>query len=75
MAYEWQTQEQSRIDAIPQRDNRDVFTGREQQLQALADEWAKANPDHTNTRYTLTEEINGAAYNGNDRAKGLAGGG
>ncbi|WP_327686606.1 hypothetical protein [Streptomyces sp. NBC_00467] len=75
VAYEWQTQEQSRIDAIHQRDNKDVFTGREQQLQALADEWAKANPNHTNTRYTLTEEINGAAYNGNDRAKGLAGGG
>ncbi|WP_275426493.1 hypothetical protein [Streptomyces sp. CS131] len=44
-------------------------------MQALADEWAKANPGHSNSRYTLTEEINGAAYNGNDRASGLNGGG
>ncbi|MFD9844946.1 DUF6571 family protein [Streptomyces parvus] len=75
VAYEWQTQEQDRIDAIQQRDNKETFTGREQQLQALADEWAKANPGHSNSRYTLTEEINGAAYNGNDRASGLNGGG
>ncbi|WP_327686586.1 hypothetical protein [Streptomyces sp. NBC_00467] len=74
VAYEWQTQEQSRIDAIHTGDNARVFNGRERQLQALADEWAKANPEHTNNRYTLTDEINGAAYNGNDRAKGLAGG-
>ncbi|MFI5477604.1 hypothetical protein ACIBAB_00625 [Streptomyces rubiginosohelvolus] len=43
-------------------------------MQALAEEWAKANPGHSNTRYTITDEINGAAYNGDDRAKGLAGG-
>jgi len=48
---------------------------REQQLQVLADEWAKANPGHSNTRYTLTDEINGAAYHGNSRASGLEGGG
>ncbi|MEU6943194.1 hypothetical protein ABZ943_42465, partial [Streptomyces rubiginosohelvolus] len=48
VAYEWQTQEQKRIDAIHVQDNKEVFKGREQQLQALADEWAKANPrpDH-----------------------------
>ncbi|MBK3529972.1 DUF6571 family protein [Streptomyces rubiginosohelvolus] len=74
VAYEWQTQEQDRIDNIQARDNQKVFEGRERQLQALADEWAKANPGHSNTRYTITDEINGAAYNGNDRAKGLAGG-
>ncbi|MEV8445159.1 hypothetical protein [Streptomyces parvus] len=42
-------------------------------MQALADEWSKANPGHSNTRYTITDEINRAAYNGNDRADGLAG--
>ncbi|MFF3812810.1 hypothetical protein ACFYX6_21635 [Streptomyces bacillaris] len=75
VAYEWQTQEQKRIDAIHVQDNKEVFKGREQQLQALADEWAKANPGHSNTRYTITTEINGAAYDGNNRASGLAGGG
>ncbi|MFD8728252.1 hypothetical protein [Streptomyces sp. NPDC059611] len=75
VAYEWQTQEQKRIDAVHVQDNKEVFQGREQQLQALADEWAKANPGHSNTRYTLTTEINGAAYDGNNRASGLAGGG
>ncbi|MFB7969259.1 hypothetical protein [Streptomyces rubiginosohelvolus] len=74
VAYEWQTQEQDRIDNIQARDNQKVFEGRERQLQALAEEWATANPDHSNTRYTITDEINGAAYNGSDRAKGLAGG-
>ncbi|MFD5346318.1 DUF6571 family protein, partial [Streptomyces anulatus] len=74
-AYEWQTQEQKRIDAIHKQDNEEVFKGREQQLQALADEWAKANPGHSNTRYTITDEINGAAYDGNNRASGLDGGG
>lgn len=73
VAYEWQQQEQERIDTIHERDNRRVFTGREEQLQALADQWAQANPDHANNRYTLTEEINGSAFNGNDRAKGLSG--
>ncbi|WP_405190756.1 hypothetical protein OG473_23250 [Streptomyces anulatus] len=74
-AYEWQTQEQERIDAIQVQDNRETFKGREQQLQALADEWEKANPGHSNTRYTITREIGSAAYDGNDRASGLAGGG
>ncbi|MCX4485327.1 hypothetical protein OG890_15420 [Streptomyces anulatus] len=72
-AYQWQTQEQERIDAIQVQDNRETFKGREQQLQALADEWEKANPGHSNSRYTLTREIGSAAYDGNDRASGLAG--
>lgn len=72
-AYQWQTQEQERIDAIQVQDNREVFKGREQQLQALADEWDRANLGHSNSRYTLTREIGSAAYDGNDRAGGLAG--
>ncbi|MFZ4279580.1 hypothetical protein [Streptomyces rhizosphaericola] len=75
VAYEWQTQEQERIDTIQQQDNKETFKGREQQLQALADQWAEANPQHSNSRYTLTREIGTAAYDGNDRASGLKGGG
>lgn len=75
VAYEWQTQEQKRIDTIQQQDNKETFKGREQQLQALADQWAEANPQHSNSRYTLTREIGTAAYDGNDRASGLKGGG
>jgi hypothetical protein len=33
-----------------------------------------ANPNHdNNNRYTITSEINGAAFDGNGRAQGLAG--
>ncbi|MEU5330163.1 DUF6571 family protein [Streptomyces parvus] len=73
VTYEWQQQEQKRVDAIHTQDNEEVFKGRERQLQALADAWIKANPGHANSRYTLTDEISGAAYNGNNRASGLAG--
>ena len=73
LAYQWQLDEQDRINEEISRKNGEVFTGRENQLQALADEWAKANPDNSNNRYTLTNEINGAAFDGNDRANGLAG--
>ncbi|MBU6533471.1 hypothetical protein [Streptomyces mayonensis] len=74
LAYQWQLDEQKRIDEEIGRQNGDVFTARENQLQQLADAWMDANPDHQgNNRYTLTSEINGAAFDGNARAQGLAG--
>ncbi|MEU9014138.1 hypothetical protein AB0D12_31095 [Streptomyces sp. NPDC048479] len=73
LAYQWQLDEQARINDEIARQNGSTFTAREHQLQALADQWAKANPNNANNRYTLTNEINTAAFNGNDRAQGLAG--
>ncbi|MER7998558.1 hypothetical protein [Streptomyces sp. NPDC095613] len=73
LAYQWQLDEQDRINQETQRENGKTFTARENQLQALADQWSAANPGHTNNRYTLTQEINEAAFAGNDRAQGLAG--
>ncbi|MFG2877810.1 hypothetical protein ACGFYU_22895 [Streptomyces sp. NPDC048337] len=73
LAYQWQLDEQARINAEISRENGKTFTVREHQLQALADEWAKANPNAGNNRYVLTDEINGAAFDGNDRAAALAG--
>jgi hypothetical protein len=74
LAYQWQLDEQNRINEENTRQNGEVFTARENQLQKLADLWMDANPDHEgNNRYTLTAEINGAAFDGNSRAQGLAG--
>ncbi|MGZ9934882.1 hypothetical protein ACXNSR_33975 [Streptomyces sp. NC-S4] len=73
LAYQWQLDEQARINAETTRQNGATFTGRERQLQALADEWAKANAGAGNNRYMLTSEINGAAFDGNQKAQGLAG--
>ncbi|MFD6912219.1 hypothetical protein ACFWB2_10355 [Streptomyces virginiae] len=73
LAYQWQLDEQARINAETTRQNGDTFTARERQLQALADEWAKVNPGGGNNRYVLTSEINGAAFDGNQKAQGLAG--
>ncbi|MFI5984633.1 hypothetical protein ACIBEA_27625 [Streptomyces sp. NPDC051555] len=75
LAYQWQLDEQARISAEISRQNGDTFTVRERQLQALADEWAATNPHPGQNRYTLTHEINGAAFDGNQRASGLAGNG
>lgn len=74
LAYQWQLDEQARIDDDNARQNGEVFTARENQLQKLSDLWIDANPNHGNSnRYTLTSEINGAAFDGNARAQGLAG--
>ncbi|WP_329024121.1 hypothetical protein [Streptomyces sp. NBC_00690] len=73
LAYQWQLDEQARINDEISRENGTTFRAREQQLQALADEWAKANPDSGANRYVLTDQINGAAFDGNGRAAGLAG--
>ena len=73
LTYQWQLDEQARINERIQRQNGETFTAREHQLQALADEWARANPNPGNNRYVLTSEINGAAFDGNGRAQGLAG--
>ncbi|WP_328764484.1 MULTISPECIES: hypothetical protein [unclassified Streptomyces] len=73
LAYQWQLDEQARINAETTRQNGETFTARERQLQALADEWAKVNPSGGNNRYVLTSEINGAAFDGNQKAQGLAG--
>ncbi|MFF6908777.1 hypothetical protein ACFY9Q_22940 [Streptomyces sp. NPDC012389] len=75
VTYEWQQQEEKRIDTIQQQENEKTFVGRERQLQALADAWIKANPDHGSSRFVITGEINGAAYDANSRVKGLKGGG
>ncbi|MFJ5260466.1 DUF6571 family protein [Streptomyces sp. NPDC088387] len=71
----WKVDETQRINEENQRMRGDTFTAREGQLQALADEWIAANPgglDGAN-RYTVTDEINGAAFDGNNRAQGLVG--
>ncbi|MCX5238076.1 hypothetical protein OG824_23035 [Streptomyces prunicolor] len=74
LAYQWQLDEQARIDDDNARQNGEVFTARENQLQKLSDLWIDANPNHgVSNRYTLTSEINGAAFDGNARAQGLAG--
>ncbi|MCG3041186.1 hypothetical protein L7D48_11545 [Streptomyces sp. S1A] len=75
MAYSWQLEEQRRIDDEISRENGENFRVREIQLKALAHLWAEANPDHPDagTEYSLQHEIGGAAYDGNNRAKGLAG--
>ncbi|MFF9063784.1 DUF6571 family protein [Streptomyces sp. NPDC014891] len=73
LAYQWQLDEQERINKGIQEQNGKTFDFRENQLRALSQEWAKANPGHANNAYTLENEINLAALNGNSRAKGLAG--
>ncbi|MFF1508155.1 hypothetical protein [Streptomyces sp. NPDC058326] len=73
LAYQWQLDEQARIDKGIQEQNGKTFQFRENQLRALSEEWAKAHPGHGNNAYTLENEINLAALNGNNRAKGLAG--
>ncbi|MFG2841343.1 hypothetical protein ACGFYE_40935 [Streptomyces zaomyceticus] len=73
LAYQWQLDEQERINKGVQEQNGKTFDFRENQLRALSQEWANANPGHTNNAYTLENEINLAALNGNSRAKGLAG--
>jgi hypothetical protein len=71
----WKKDEEDRINEENQRMNGDTFTAREGQLQALAREWIAANPGSLNgaNEYTITDEINGAAFDGNHRAQGLAG--
>ncbi|MDJ0380147.1 DUF6571 family protein [Streptomyces sp. G-G2] len=73
LAYQWQLDEQARVEKGFQENNRDVFVLREHQLKALSEEWDKTNPGHSNDAYTLENEINLAAMNGNKRAQGLAG--
>ncbi|MER7200274.1 hypothetical protein CG723_21835 [Streptomyces sp. CB01635] len=74
LTYQWQQDEQGRIDDQNHQQNGKTFTGREGQLESLAKIWATANPGQTeNNSYTLTNEINAAAFDGNARARGLAG--
>lgn len=73
LAYQWQLDEQARIEKGIQEQNGKTFDFRENQLRALSQEWAKANPGGGNNAYTLENEINLSALNGNSRAKGLAG--
>ncbi|KOG57021.1 globin family protein [Streptomyces varsoviensis] len=75
VAYKWQLEEQKRIDQHLSDNNNQTFSVREDQLKALQEEWVKANPHHPNANntYVLEHDIGGAAYDGNNRAKGLAG--
>lgn len=74
LTYQWQQDEQGRIDDENHQQNGKTFTNREGQLESLAKIWATANPGQTeNNSYTLTNEINAAAFDGNARARGLAG--
>ncbi|MFJ2597143.1 histidine kinase [Streptomyces erythrochromogenes] len=73
LAYQWQLDEQARINAETTRQNGETFTARERELQALADEWAKVDPGGGSNRHVLTSDINGAAFEGNQKAQGLAG--
>jgi hypothetical protein len=71
----WKQDEEDRIDQENQRMKEGAFTAREGQLQSLANEWIAADPGSLDgaTPYTITDEINGAAFDGNHRAQGLAG--
>ncbi|SCD99318.1 MULTISPECIES: hypothetical protein [unclassified Streptomyces] len=60
---------------VSRSDSEGMEAWKERQLQALADAWIKANPDHGSSRFVITGEINGAAYDANSRVKGLKGGG
>ncbi|MFJ8207772.1 hypothetical protein [Streptomyces sp. NPDC096033] len=73
LAYQWQLDEQARINAGVQEQNQKTFTHRENQLRALSEEWGRANPGHAYTPRTLEQAINTAALTGNAQAKGLAG--
>jgi hypothetical protein len=75
LAYAWQLEEQGRIDDEIGRENGKTFDVRENQLKALAFLWIDANPDHPEAKmdYSVRNEISAAAYDGNNRAKGLAG--
>ncbi|MFF3732652.1 hypothetical protein ACFYXM_20570 [Streptomyces sp. NPDC002476] len=73
VAYRWQLDEQARIDSEIQETNSKVFGQREQQLAELARQWVAVNPDNGLSDFTAANEINGAAFDGNHRAKGLVG--
>ncbi|MFF9401292.1 MULTISPECIES: hypothetical protein [unclassified Streptomyces] len=73
LAYNWQVEEQKRIDGEIQEDNSKVFGQRERQLTELARQWKVVNPHGGQSVYTANDEINGAAFDGNHRAKGLLG--
>ncbi|PJE94173.1 hypothetical protein CUT44_28185 [Streptomyces carminius] len=75
LAYAWQLEEQARIDEKISGENIENFSVREKQLEAIAEEWTRVNPDHelAGNTYLPHERAGGAAYDGNNRAKGLAG--
>ncbi|MFF1476063.1 hypothetical protein ACFVYD_00445 [Streptomyces sp. NPDC058301] len=73
LAYQWQLDEQARIEGKIHEQNSQMFAAREHQLMALAKQWDKVNPDSGKDPYTLALEANAAAGNGNNVAKGLAG--
>jgi hypothetical protein len=74
VTYQWQLDEQKHINHDFAAENSKTFTARENQLQSLANVWMNANHDHQGANpYTVTSEIDGAAFDGNARAKGLAG--
>ncbi|MFF0445992.1 hypothetical protein ACFYT4_06175 [Streptomyces sp. NPDC004609] len=73
ITYAWQLEEQGRINDRAGEDNAKVFKVREEQLGALAREWHAINPGLAESAYTAHDRINGAANDGNARAKGLAG--
>ncbi|MEE1938020.1 hypothetical protein V1L54_01060 [Streptomyces sp. TRM 70361] len=55
--------------------NIENFDGHERQPEAITAEWARGNPNHdlADGTYLPYERAGGAAYDGNDRAKGVAG--
>ncbi len=73
LAYQWQLDEQARIEKGIQEQNGETFQHRSNQLRAISEEWARANPDHGSSPYLLEGRINGAAAQGNEQAQGLAG--
>ncbi|WP_181957533.1 DUF6571 family protein [Streptomyces paludis] len=76
-AYAWQLEEQGRIDDKNAIDNSNNFTSRQNYLASLADEWAKANPDHRlaedGNKYLRQDSIGNSAFNGNSTANRKAG--
>ncbi|MGW7515686.1 hypothetical protein ACWGJ2_08830 [Streptomyces sp. NPDC054796] len=73
LSYGWRLDEEARVTQETRQQNGEVFEGRESQLEALAKSWKTANPGDDGSTYTLTEEINSAASNGNKTAQGLPG--
>ncbi|MEU0101548.1 hypothetical protein [Streptomyces sp. NPDC006267] len=76
-AYAWQVEEQGRIDEKLAIDKSENFQSRQAYLNALGEEWSRANPDHElsakGDEYLRQMDISLAALNGNKSANGTVG--
>ncbi|MEW2453525.1 hypothetical protein [Streptomyces albus] len=73
LSYKWKQEEEDRVTEGTHRQNGEVFRGRENQLQALAEAWRRANPDAPLDTYDAASRAGTYASQGNATAQGLAG--